>query len=602
MTCNSGWGDCDLNPNNGCEADLNTSAAHCGRCAVACSNGHGGAECVGGRCTPSCGTGFGDCDGIPANGCESTLLTDDKNCGQCGNYCSLLHATASCTTGRCTVATCAEGWADCNALPADGCEVNLQTDPVHCGSCSSACNTANGTASCSAGQCAITCLANYGNCDNVVTNGCEVDLTRTVANCASCGHVCPNTTNGTAVCDKSVCGVSNCTAPYGDCDGNATNGCESDTSKDVQNCGSCGTACSLPHATVACGGGACGIAKCDDGWGDCNGIAKDGCEQDLLSNLTHCGACGVPCAPDNAVASCLLGVCSIASCASGYQDCNKLLADGCEINTVTSVGNCGACGAACSAVHGTPSCGGGACSIVCASGYGNCDGSVATGCETQTSTSASHCGGCNKPCSPKNGTGVCQNSTCAIGSCITNFQDCDAAYSTGCEANVTTDTSNCVTCKNVCDATNGTASCSASGCGIACNSGYRDCSSTVAGCETNINDDEANCGGCGIACGTTCTTGVCAKPCTGLCASPTVITISGSKTYADIGTLEVCYETTSALNGGACNNFATGRTLEVNGIAMNCIGWDMTKTTRTNGGYCIHANAGDASYAAITVW
>lgn len=603
MTCNSGWGDCDNNPNDGCESDLATNAAHCGRCDVSCSNDHGSADCADGKCVPNCGTGFGDCDGVPANGCESPLLTDANNCGKCSNVCSLPHAIAACTTGSCTVASCAAGWADCNGIADDGCEVNLQIDPLHCGTCSNACSTANGTASCSLGQCSIACSSNYADCDKVLSNGCEVDLTRTVAHCAACNHVCPDATNATAVCDKGVCGLSNCTAPYGDCDNDATNGCESNTKTDVKNCGSCGGACSLPHATATCGNGLCAIAKCDEGWGDCNGIAKDGCEQDLLSNLSHCGACNAGCAPDNAVASCSAGKCTITSCAPGYQDCNKDVKDGCEIDTLTNVGNCGACSTACSAVHGTPSCSGGACNIVCASGYGDCDGLVATGCETSTSSSITHCGKCNNACSPKNATGACLNSNCVIDTCAANFKDCDGAYATGCEANVTTDPSNCLTCRNVCDATNGTPSCSTSGCSITCSPGYKDCSAAVVGCEANLLTDANNCGDCGRTCTYGCVNGKCATPCTGRCGvTPTPITISGSYTYTNIGTLEVCYETTSALNGGGCTNFVTGRTLKVNGVTMNCGNWDMTTTTRTNGGYCIQASAGDYNYGAVTVW
>jgi hypothetical protein len=34
-----------------------------------------------------CAAGRGDCDGMPANGCEVNLSSDDNNCGMCGIVC-----------------------------------------------------------------------------------------------------------------------------------------------------------------------------------------------------------------------------------------------------------------------------------------------------------------------------------------------------------------------------------------------------------------------------------------------------------------------------------------------------------------------------------
>jgi len=36
LLCDDGWGDCDLDSSNGCEENLDLSAAHCGRCGSAC--------------------------------------------------------------------------------------------------------------------------------------------------------------------------------------------------------------------------------------------------------------------------------------------------------------------------------------------------------------------------------------------------------------------------------------------------------------------------------------------------------------------------------------------------------------------------------------
>jgi hypothetical protein len=67
-----------------------------------------------------CAPGMGDCDGDPANGCETDLLTSDASCGTCGHACL---PGVSCTNGRCPAAplvpassdgaqhiACAPGW------------------------------------------------------------------------------------------------------------------------------------------------------------------------------------------------------------------------------------------------------------------------------------------------------------------------------------------------------------------------------------------------------------------------------------------------------------------------------------------------------------
>jgi len=45
-----------------------------------------------------CDEGFSDCDGDPGNGCETDLMSDDDNCGSCGNICA---ASELCTLGTC---------------------------------------------------------------------------------------------------------------------------------------------------------------------------------------------------------------------------------------------------------------------------------------------------------------------------------------------------------------------------------------------------------------------------------------------------------------------------------------------------------------------
>ncbi|MDY7231406.1 hypothetical protein [Hyalangium rubrum] len=79
--CPQGYADCDGNPANGCEADLTADADHCGTCGNSCPD-QGNAEgvCVASTCGVACPVGHYDCDGNPANGCESTYACGPASC------------------------------------------------------------------------------------------------------------------------------------------------------------------------------------------------------------------------------------------------------------------------------------------------------------------------------------------------------------------------------------------------------------------------------------------------------------------------------------------------------------------------------------------
>lgn len=51
-----------------------------------------------------------------------------------------------------------------------------------------------------------------------------------------------------------------------------------DFNLDPGNCGKCGVACVIPHATAACVAGGCAVGGCDPGWIDCDGDVENGCE------------------------------------------------------------------------------------------------------------------------------------------------------------------------------------------------------------------------------------------------------------------------------------------------------------------------------------
>lgn len=60
--------------------------------------------CASGACQVTCNAGFAQCDGNPANGCETSLMTDVLNCGVCGNACGTCNdgTLSQCLSGACT--------------------------------------------------------------------------------------------------------------------------------------------------------------------------------------------------------------------------------------------------------------------------------------------------------------------------------------------------------------------------------------------------------------------------------------------------------------------------------------------------------------------
>jgi hypothetical protein len=150
-TCSAPQADCDGNPANGCETNLSVSAAHCGRCGMTCGAGAmATAMCSAGTCGIQCADGYGDCD-RDGRSCEANLSTSAAHCGRCGASCpSTMEGVGACQAGRCAVTSCATGTANCDMASANGCEVTLATDGANCGMCGNRCG---GGTRCEAGRC-----------------------------------------------------------------------------------------------------------------------------------------------------------------------------------------------------------------------------------------------------------------------------------------------------------------------------------------------------------------------------------------------------------------------------------------------------------------
>jgi hypothetical protein len=92
---------------------------------------NGSAVCDNGAYVYVCFAGYADVDGNPADGCEVNLMTDPKNCGRPGNDWTspALHATFACVNGEPVLVTCDPGWSDLDDNPANGCEFNSAPAP-----------------------------------------------------------------------------------------------------------------------------------------------------------------------------------------------------------------------------------------------------------------------------------------------------------------------------------------------------------------------------------------------------------------------------------------------------------------------------------------
>lgn len=224
---------------------VSSTAANC--CGVACEFGHATAVCSAGSCAIGmCRTGFGDCDREPANGCETSLTSDGMNCGACGAPCA---AGRGCVAGACVI--CTAGQSLCS-----GTCLATATDPMNCGTCGRQCTSPGAVAGCMAGACTLaSCREGFGNCDRDPANGCEVDVSTNSANCGVCGNRC-DAANATPACREGRCIMGACTAGYGDCNGNVADGCEVALTTSNANCGMCGRQCPVLQT---CRNGACAL-------------------------------------------------------------------------------------------------------------------------------------------------------------------------------------------------------------------------------------------------------------------------------------------------------------------------------------------------------
>ena len=262
---------CDGVPDNGCETNP-LSNDNCGYCGNQCPADN---PCIDrGQGNYACGCKPGE---INCGGSAPCIdpSRDDANCGACGNACppqgdgTVTPPPATyfgCFDSQCGTLKCMALTGDCDLLADNGCETSL-TDDDNCGACGNKCQPGmscrlNGFMTpecmCAAGQtlCTSGCFGDlcFGICN---------DLSSDKSNCGACGNACSlNVPNADEACVYGKCEWS-CNRGWGDCNGNRDDGCETNIGSDPKNCGGCGIACD-GVAGQACVDGQCMVEPCDE--------------------------------------------------------------------------------------------------------------------------------------------------------------------------------------------------------------------------------------------------------------------------------------------------------------------------------------------------
>jgi len=161
IDCGAGHADCDGDSTTGCEVLTDRNPANCGAGGMDCAtvpapSNSVSAGCAESRCQFECAPGFGDCDGDLSNGCEIDLTSSRAHCGRCSFACPLAaHSQLVCRDRACGVLCDSPRYLDCNADPVDGCEQDVE-DSFSCGACpgtGGALMCIPGSCTCDAGGC-----------------------------------------------------------------------------------------------------------------------------------------------------------------------------------------------------------------------------------------------------------------------------------------------------------------------------------------------------------------------------------------------------------------------------------------------------------------
>ncbi|TVQ99545.1 MAG: hypothetical protein EA398_12145 [Deltaproteobacteria bacterium] len=370
--------------------------------------------------------------------------TDDANCadGRCVDLGLGGHVDRRCATRCDGEGSCGPGFT-CTAAPGapDGETVCLPVAGT-CGDCVDRDGDGHGIGACAGRDCDDTnplrfegnteiCNGVDSNCDGQVDSGFASGASpdgdpiyASLDACGACDQPCPRGRNNTSYACESLgdtfaC-VPSCATGYSTCgapltpDPQEAPSCDFNTRNDPDSCGEDCLDCAaeLGSEQVFCNQGVCQFSSCPSGQASCDPPEANLCETDITRSVQHCGLCGNDCTTlaNTATTACESLNCAIVSCDTGWADCNGTTADGCETDIRTSREHCGGCGQQCA---GSATCSGGSCTCA-GSGETYCPpGGLGTpGCQ-QLATDDNNCGQCGRQCGPgrecRNGSCVCRS-------------------------------------------------------------------------------------------------------------------------------------------------------------------------------------------------
>jgi hypothetical protein len=176
-------------------------------CGSSCTTpAHADSSCSAGVCGYQCKGDFLDCNGKPTDGCEVSVKSDAAHCGSCAGACGLVSNGAPLCVDFVCRASCDMGWGSCMNNPAQ-CETNTANDPYHCGNCTTQCTgSVNAEPHCQGGQCTFHCTKGFDDCNQDSSDGCEIDTNNDPKHCGTCGLDCKGLgcSQGTCTCASST--------------------------------------------------------------------------------------------------------------------------------------------------------------------------------------------------------------------------------------------------------------------------------------------------------------------------------------------------------------------------------------------------------------
>lgn len=265
--------------------------------------------CCGGNCN-KCGDKQVCKDGVCSNISECTdgYINCEGHCLKKSDYPGVIRKDGTedeCECGR--LGSSLDFYCDDDNNPNNGCFGGIRGDIKNCGGCNIVCDSIY--SQCDRLEC--LCAINEKECKYTAADGFDKEVT-----------YCQNLES------LHMTGCRTCQSGWGNLNGDWKDGCETDLSDNVHYCGDAKIDCAgqigegdqkvdvIAHANgIKCENSKCTYVACEPGYGDCDrdndhnsesSHEPNGCETELTSNTSNCGACGIACVENQ---SCEKSVC-----------------------------------------------------------------------------------------------------------------------------------------------------------------------------------------------------------------------------------------------------------------------------------------------------